>query len=68
MSIKINEPYEGSSIFSEYMTKLKKMSDAEIKEEYFRLRNITKPSQTDVIKKSIVVDFIVRYNKEYLLK
>ena len=68
MSIKINEPYEGSSIFSEYMTTLKKMSDAEIKEEYFRLSNMTNPSQTDVIKKSIVVDFIVRYNKEYLLK
>ena len=68
MSIKINEPYEGSGIYSEYMTKLKKMSDAEIKKEYIRLRNMVRPNQTDVIKKSIVVDFIVRYNKEYLLK
>ena len=50
------------------MTTLKKMNDSEIKEEYFRLRNMAEPSQTDVIKKSIIVDFIVRYNKEYLLK
>ena len=68
MSIKINEPYEDSSIYSEYMIELKKMTDDEIKEEYFRLRDMTDPTNTDVIKKSIVVDFIVRFNKEYLLK
>ena len=67
LSIKINEPYEGSSIYSEYMTQLKKMTDDEVKEEYFRLRDMVEPSQIDVIKKSIVVDFIVRFNKEYLL-
>lgn len=68
MCIKINEPYEGSSIYSEYMTKLKKMSVVEIKEEYFRLRNMDELSQTDVVKKCIVVDFIIIYNKENLLK
>ncbi|WP_407392731.1 hypothetical protein [Methanobrevibacter sp.] len=68
MSIKINEPYEDSSIYSEYMIELKKMTDDEIKEEYFRLRDMANPTNTDVIKKSIVVDFIVRFNKEYLLK
>ena len=67
LSIKINEHYEGSSIYSEYMTQLKKMTDDEVKEEYFRLRDMVEPSQIDVIKKSIVVDFIVRFNKEYLL-
>jgi hypothetical protein len=61
MSIKINEPYEDSSIYSEYMLELKKMTDDEIKEEYFRLRDLAGPTNTDVIKKSIVVDFIVRY-------
>ena len=67
MSIKINEPYEGYSKYSEYMIKLTKMSDEELMEEYERL---TKFSMTDeeMVKKSILVDFIVRFDKEYLMK
>ena len=66
MSIKINEPYDGYSKYSRYMLKLKKMSDEELMEEYGRL---TKFSMTDeeMVKKSILVDFIVRFDKEYLL-
>ena len=66
MSIKINEPYEGYSKYSEYMILLTKMSDEELMEEYERL---TKFSMTDeeMVKKSILVDFIVRFDKEYLL-
>ena len=67
MSIKVNEPYEASSIYSEYMNRLKRMSDAEIRQEYFRLRDMAEPDKIDFIKRSIVVDFIVRYGKEYLL-
>ena len=67
MSIKINEPYEGYSKYSEYMIKLTKMSDEELMEEYERL---TKFSMTDeeMVRKSILVDFIVRFDKEYLMK
>lgn len=67
MSIKINEPYEGYSKYSEYMIKLTKMSDEELMEEYERL---SKFSMTDeeMIRKSILVDFIVRFDKEYLMK
>lgn len=68
MSIKVNEPYEGSSIYSEYMNQLCRMSDEEVKQEYFQLRNMFNPTQINFIKKSIIVDFIVRFNKEYLLK
>ena len=67
MSIKINEPYDGYSKYSEYMIELKKMSDDELIEEYERL---SKFSMTDeeLVKKSILVDFIVRFDKEYLLR
>lgn len=68
MSIKVNEPYEGSSIYSQYMNQLQQMSDTEVKIEYFRLKKLLQPNKVDFIKKSIVVDFIVRYHKEYLLK
>lgn len=67
MSIKINEPYPASSIYSHYMIELKKMSDDELMEEYARLsERVSDPVGT--IKKSIIVDFIVRFNKEYLFE
>ena len=66
MSIKINEPYEGYSKYSEYMIELKKMSDEEIIKEYERLSKFSM-SDEELIKKSILVDFIVRFDKEYLL-
>ena len=67
MSIKINEPYEGYSKYSEYMIKLTKMSDEELMEEY---EHLSKFSMTDeeMVRKSILVDFIVRFDKEYLMK
>lgn len=67
MSIKINEPYPGSSIYSKYMIELKKMSDEELISEYIRLSKMTS-NPTGTIKKSIIVDFIVRFNKEYLFE
>ncbi|WP_292600753.1 hypothetical protein [Methanobrevibacter sp. UBA212] len=66
MSIKINEPYDGYSKYSEYMIELKKMSDEEIIKEYERLSKFSM-SDEELIKKSILVDFIVRFDKEYLL-
>ena len=68
MSIKINEPYSGHSIFTEYMLELTKMSDDELREEYSRFRDCVALSEVDLIKKSILVDFIVRFDKEYLLR
>jgi hypothetical protein len=67
MSIKINEPYPGSSIYSQYMIELKKMTDGELVAEYERLCGITGDDES-TIKKSILIDFIVRYNREYLLE
>ena len=66
MSIKINEPYDGYSKYSEYMIELKKMSDEEIIKEYERLSKFSM-SDEELIKKSILVDFIVSFDKEYLL-
>ena len=68
MSIKINEPYSGHSIFTGYMLELKRMSDEELVDEYSRFRDSLTLSEVDIIKKSIIVDFIVRYGKEYLLR
>ena len=68
MSIKINEPYSGHSIFSEYMLELTRMSDEELIDEYSRFSGSVTLSEVDMIKKSIIVDFIVRYGKEYLLR
>ena len=66
MSIKINEPYEGYSKYSEYMIELKKISDEELIKEYERLSKFSM-SDEELVKKSILVDFIVRFDKEYLL-
>ena len=66
MSIKINEPYDGYSKYSEYMIERKKMSDEELIKEYERLSKFSM-SDEELIKKSILVDFIVRFDKEYLL-
>ena len=66
MSIKINEPYEGYSKYSEYMIRLTKMTDEELIEEYERLTSFSMTDE-ELIKKSILVDFIVRFDKEYLL-
>ena len=66
MSIKINEPYEGYSKYSEYMIELKKMSDEVLIKEYERLSKFSM-SDEELVKKSILVDFIVRFDKEYLL-
>ena len=66
MSIKINEPYCGYSRYSEYMLELTKMSDDELREEYSRFCEGSLSGE-DIIKKSILVDFIVRFEKEYLL-
>lgn len=68
MSIKINEPYSGHSIFSEYMLELTRMSDEELIDEYSRFSGSVTLSEVDMIKKSILVDFIVRFDKEYLLR
>ena len=68
MSIKINEPYSGHSIFSEYMLELTRMSDEELIDEYSRFSGSVILSEVDMIKKSILVDFIVRFDKEYLLR
>ena len=67
MSIKINEPYEGYSKYSEYMIKLTKMSDEELMEEYERLSKFSMTNE-EMVRKSILVDFIVRFDKEYLMK
>jgi hypothetical protein len=67
MSIKINEPYPGSSIYSQYMIELKKMTDDELVAEYERLCSITGDDEI-TIRKSILVDFIVRFHKEYLME
>ena len=66
MSIKINEPYNGYSKYSQYMLKLTKMSDEELMEEYEWLSKFSKTDE-ELVKKSILVDFIVRYDKGYLL-
>lgn len=66
MSIKINEPYNGYSKYSQYMIKLTKMSDEELMEEYEWLSKFSKTDE-ELVKKSILVDFIVRYDKGYLL-
>lgn len=67
VSIKINEPYPASSIYSKYMIELKKMSDEELMDEYARLcETVSDPVST--IKKSIIVDFFVRFDKEYLFE
>ena len=68
MSIKINEPYSGHSIFSEYMLELIRMSDEELIDEYSRFSGSVTLFEVDMIKKSILVDFIVRFDKEYLLR
>ena len=68
MSIKINEPYPGYSRFSEYMEKLMRMSDEELTGEYCRLSEMRQPDDVSIVKKSILVDFIVRFDKEYLMK
>ena len=68
MSIKINEPYSGHSIFSEYMLELTRMSDDDLIDEYSRFSGSVTLSEVDMIKKSILVDFIVRFDKEYLLR
>lgn len=67
MSIKINEPYPASSIYSKYMIELKKMSDEELMDEYARLSEMV-ADPVSTIKKSIIVDFFVRFNKEYLFE
>lgn len=67
MSIKINEPYPGSSIYSQYMIELKKMSDDELRAEYERLCAITSDDE-NTIKKSIFIDFVVRFNRQYLME
>jgi hypothetical protein len=68
VSIKINEPYSGHIIFSEYMLELTRMSDEELIDEYSRFSGSVTLSEVDMIKKSILVDFIVRFDKEYLLR
>jgi hypothetical protein len=67
MSIKINEPYPGSSIYSQYMIELTKMSDEELMDEYARLCSVTGDDE-NTIKKSIFIDFVVRFDREYLLE
>jgi hypothetical protein len=66
--MKINEPYSDHSIFSEYMLELTRMSDEELIDEYSRFSGSVTLSEVDMIKKSILVDFIVRFDKEYLLR
>lgn len=51
MSIKINEPYSGHSIFSEYMLELTRMSDEELIDEYSRFSGSVTLSEVDMIKK-----------------
>ncbi|MEE1335906.1 hypothetical protein [Methanobrevibacter sp.] len=48
------------------MLKLTKMSDEELMEEYEWLSKFSKTDE-ELVKKSILVDFIVRYDKGYLL-
>jgi hypothetical protein len=51
VSIKINEPYSGHSIFSEYMLELTRMSDEELIDEYSRFSGSVTLSEVDMIKK-----------------
>ena len=49
------------------MIELKKMSDDELRAEYERLCAITSDDE-NTIKKSIFIDFVVRFNRQYLME